>query len=146
MNWDAVAAVAEICGAAGVIVTLIYLALQVRQNTRALDHSTLRAALQDAFDWRNGLIQSREVAQLYRAGMLDSEGLDEVDALRFRMLMDSLFSSWDYSYMSRSGLAEAQLKFIRRTLQAPGGARYWARRKTIFGAGFVSYVDSLGIA
>jgi hypothetical protein len=36
MNWEAIGAVGEILGAAGVIITLVYLAGQLRQNTRAL--------------------------------------------------------------------------------------------------------------
>jgi hypothetical protein len=34
MNWEAVAAIGELLGATGVIVSLLYLAVQVRQNTR----------------------------------------------------------------------------------------------------------------
>lgn len=41
MNWDALSAIGELLGAAGVIVTLIYLSMQVRQNTRAIRGSTL---------------------------------------------------------------------------------------------------------
>ena len=36
MNWEAVGAVGEILGASGVIITLVYLASQLRQNTKAL--------------------------------------------------------------------------------------------------------------
>ena len=35
MNWEAVSAIGEIAGAAGVIVTLGYLSIQIRQNTKA---------------------------------------------------------------------------------------------------------------
>ena len=33
MNWEAMGAIGEVVGAAGVIITVIYLALQVRQNS-----------------------------------------------------------------------------------------------------------------
>ena len=36
MNWDAVGAIGEIVGALAVVITLVYLAIQVRQNTRHL--------------------------------------------------------------------------------------------------------------
>ena len=39
MNWEAVGAVGEIGGAIGVIATLVYLSIQLRQNTRALQAS-----------------------------------------------------------------------------------------------------------
>ena len=37
MNWDALGAVAELLGAIAVFLTLAYLTVQVRQNSRALD-------------------------------------------------------------------------------------------------------------
>lgn len=36
MDWDAVAAIAELIGAIGVILTLVYLAVQVRGNTKVM--------------------------------------------------------------------------------------------------------------
>ena len=36
MEWEAIGAIGEVGGAVGVIVTLIYLAGQLRQNTKAL--------------------------------------------------------------------------------------------------------------
>jgi len=36
MNWEAIGAIGEVGGAIGVIVTLLYLAGQLRQNTKAL--------------------------------------------------------------------------------------------------------------
>ncbi len=39
LNRNAVAALAEVVGSLGVIVTLVYLAIQVRQNTTHLEES-----------------------------------------------------------------------------------------------------------
>ncbi len=36
VNWDAVGAIAELVGAIGVIASLVYLATQIRSNTRAI--------------------------------------------------------------------------------------------------------------
>lgn len=43
MNWDAFGAVAEFGGAIAVVVSLVYLAVQVRQNTRAIQGQTTHA-------------------------------------------------------------------------------------------------------
>ena len=40
MNWEAIGAVGEILGATAVLITLGYLAVQVRQSTRAMKTST----------------------------------------------------------------------------------------------------------
>jgi hypothetical protein len=52
MNWEAIGAVGEIVGAAAVVVTLIYVAVQVRQNTRSMDESR-ELALAQAYENRS---------------------------------------------------------------------------------------------
>ena len=47
MNWEAIGAVGEILGALLVGVTLIYLAVQLRQNTRATRAATLQEIQRD---------------------------------------------------------------------------------------------------
>ncbi len=42
MNWDAISAIGEIIGAAAVVVSLVYLAVQVRQNTKASKAATVQ--------------------------------------------------------------------------------------------------------
>ena len=45
MNWEAIGAVGEVAGAVGVILTLAYLARQMRVNTVALQNETTRDAM-----------------------------------------------------------------------------------------------------
>ena len=56
----------EFVSAIAVVVTLVYLALQIRHNTRALGHAEGRAILEDGNTWRAKLIQDPEIAKLYR--------------------------------------------------------------------------------
>ena len=55
MNWEALGAIAELLAAVGAIVAIIYLALQLRHNTEALDRTerSARAAtsFQGAHSW-----------------------------------------------------------------------------------------------
>jgi hypothetical protein len=41
MNWDAIQAVAELSAAVGVLLSLLYVGLQIRQNTAALHATTV---------------------------------------------------------------------------------------------------------
>lgn len=45
MNWEAIGAISEIIGAIAVVVTLVYLAIQIRQSNREARASTLQTAL-----------------------------------------------------------------------------------------------------
>ena len=46
MNWDALGTIAELLGAIAVFLTLAYLAIQVRQNSRALEEQNKFSAAQ----------------------------------------------------------------------------------------------------
>lgn len=37
MNWDAIGAIGEVVGALAVVISLVYLALQIRQNSRQVE-------------------------------------------------------------------------------------------------------------
>ena len=46
MNWEAMGAIGEVIGAAGVIITLLYLGLQIRSSGRATMGETEREVIQ----------------------------------------------------------------------------------------------------
>ena len=48
LNWDAIGAIAEIAGAFGVILTLIYLAIQLRQNTKASQITAVQNSVENS--------------------------------------------------------------------------------------------------
>ena len=133
----------ELIAAVATIAKLVYLALQIRQNTRALRHAAQRAIHEDANSWRDKLIQDPEIAELYRKGLLDPGALDPIERLRFRMLMDSLFVTWLYIFQTGQLSGYDTDSYIRGILARPGGKQHWARHKAMFDAEFVQYVDNL---
>ena len=76
MNWEALGAIGEIVGAAGVIVSLLYLASQLESNSRQRRHVSAQAVL----DKLNGLIG--QLAFTAGAGDVWSRGLSGLDALK----------------------------------------------------------------
>jgi len=45
MNWEAIGAIGEIVGAVAVVVTIGYLAVQIRQNTRSVRDSAFQEVI-----------------------------------------------------------------------------------------------------
>ena len=68
MNWEALGAIAEGLGAAGVLVTLIYLVGQVRTNNRLIFSEGRRAAVQNINQLGLGIADNRQMAELFVAG------------------------------------------------------------------------------
>ena len=50
MNWEGIGAVGEILGAIAVMITLGYLAVQIRQNARAMNTHSRRCRTRAASD------------------------------------------------------------------------------------------------
>ncbi len=131
----------EFLGGVAVVVSLVYLALQIRQNTRQVVQNTrtvhresTRAFQEDANAWRSYLIQSPEIAELYRRGLRHPDELDPGEWLRFRMLMQGLFEHWRFAYLTREDaeFASTWEPFLEQTLDEPGGARYWETARANF--------------
>jgi hypothetical protein len=145
MNWDAKGAIAEAVGALAVIITLIYLTFQLRQNTKAIEHSTYRGVLDDANQWQYKVIDNPEIAELYIAGMRGDE-LTSGDRLRFSLLMNTLFGHWGHAF--NAGTFEVvNTSQIAGVLSHPGGAAHWKRavaNKTIsLGPEFIEFVNTV---
>ena len=126
MNWDAIGAIAESIGAVAVIATLLYLAIQIRQNTKSLDE-TKKIALGNSFQERTNrrismiepFITSRELAEimvkLEKAGYpssIDSlEVLDDVERRRVRAFhATQILSTENAIYQHELGLIDDLLR------------------------------------
>jgi hypothetical protein len=125
MDWGAIGAIAEAVGALAVIITLVYLTFQLRQNTKAIELSTYRGVIDDANQWQYKVIESPEIAELYIAGMRGDE-LSSSDRLRFSLLMNTLFSHWGYAFGAET-FEVVNTSQIAGVLSHPGGADHWRR-------------------
>lgn len=99
MNWDAIVAIVEVVGLIAVVVSLVYLAIQVRQNSQLISQNTFVA--RSAMVHETSVFYARffemiadnsELASIFRRGV-DSEELDPDDITRFESLMEVYFTS-----------------------------------------------------
>ncbi len=106
MNWDAVGAIAESAGALGVIVSLIYLALQVRQNTKQVRLSRFQetsSTLQDGF----APIYHPGNPEIWHKGHHRPDELEEQEAHTFRLFMArQLYNVQNIVYQHEHGLID----------------------------------------
>ena len=83
MNWEAVGAIGEIVGAAGVIITLLYLSIQLRQNTRASQITAIQSSMENSATFSELIAINEEVAHVFWQGLTDPEALSAADKRRF---------------------------------------------------------------
>ncbi len=109
MNWDAIVAIVEIVGLMAVVASLVYLAIQVRQNSQLISQNTFvaRSAMvheTSAFYARffELIADNSELASIFHRGK-NSEELDPVELERFESLLEVYFTSledMDHQYKS----------------------------------------------
>ena len=90
MNWEAIGAVGETVGAAAVFLTLAYLALQIRQNTKATQASAVDSSITEVNRIRQAVFESEELVEIYESGLADPDKLSSNARTRFRLLMHTL--------------------------------------------------------
>ena len=147
MNWDALSAIGELLGATGVIVTLLYLSIQIRQNTRAIRGSTLNVLTGHHVE---ELRWSSELGPAFRKAIHNPDKMspDEMWQLQ-EWLTAALVIRQNEFVQSREGLlSEEDWKSREGVIRLNFGfdlARRWWRGypKETLNSEFVDHVDRL---
>jgi len=87
MTWDAVAALAELLAALGVIVSMIYLARQIRTSTSATQRSGSHDVLEISTNFLLTLAVNPELSDLWLRGLRAPEALNDSERARVRHLL-----------------------------------------------------------
>ncbi len=93
MNWDAVGAIGEIVGAVAVVVTLVYLAKQVNDNSKQVKLNTTQdfaGLVQDAFA---PIYNSVDTLRIFNVGIENPASLDAAELATFYFFMDRLLNN-----------------------------------------------------
>lgn len=147
MNWEAISAIGQVIGAVLVGITLIYLSLQLRQNTSALKSSTFLAISTLMGSTMEVLATHADLAPLL---IKAQSGLDELSAAeraRFGFLMMMAMRRVETVVVqTHFGFIDPQLTagFERSALSALGskGARqWWEGSKSAFSDLFATWAD-----
>jgi hypothetical protein len=87
MDITTLAAWGEFLGGIAVVVSLVYLASQVRQNSNLLRASATSTTSQIHMGQNEMVVQDAEVARIQTEGLSNSDSLSEVDQSRFSAMM-----------------------------------------------------------
>lgn len=79
MNWTAIGAIGEVLGAIAVVLSLVYVAAQVRHNTTALSRAASADAIAGIRHWNQSLIDDPVMVRIFTKGVEDMNALDDED-------------------------------------------------------------------
>ena len=147
MNWEAIGAVGEIIGAAGVILTLGYLAVQIRHSSNAV-RSSMRQAISTTQaeigiqmaanpDLRGALIR-------WRAGEAPSSPDEE---LSIDMFLRSTARMWENQYHQHQdgtfddAMWAGYVEVMKRSMAAPLAREFWERNRALYSSEFSEFIE-----
>ena len=150
MNWDAIGAIGELVGACGVIITLFYLALQIRQNSKDVraatrqNVSTIQAELGLKIASDPAL---RASAGRWLAGQKISE--DPMDILVDDLFIRANLRMYENQFhQNREGTFTDEVwagysESMYRTMSSPIFHQWWEQNRSLYSADFAVFVDEL---
>lgn len=142
---------AQIVGTVGVILSLVFVGLQIRQNTATLQRNEHNSTMAQWTVIRMAIAQNRDIAELMSGGLEGAGSLDAADQLRLEQMLAenawAAFHIWDRTqrgvfpkgtFEQTGGVLFANLLRTRR------GGDWWQKAKTAgFIPEFVTDVDAM---
>jgi len=146
MNWDAVGSIAELVGAFAVLLTLIYLATQMKQNNKQMQDDATEALITQFNNFRLALLADGEVARIYIKGAEANEELSPEESLRFRTAVGNVMSTmWGMHSRIQNGTVNLDLDYLEGLLSnmaaSPGIVASWKEQRNTFPAEFREFAD-----
>lgn len=147
-NWEAISAIGQMVGALGVVVSLVFVGLQIRAETRARRNFTLQQEYRAQSEFQRALGLNGDAASIYYRGMRDPSALSELEFVRFSLLTDSLFRGFEATlHYAEEGELDKDiyngLRFTMEDLLAyPGVRAIWQLRKHQHGKELHDFIES----
>jgi hypothetical protein len=147
MNWEAVGAIADLVGEAGVVATLGYLAVQIRQNTISTRTSSYQAVVEALLDWSRSVGLDPTVAKLLSEGQRDLGALSSEQRAQFVFLQVSLFRNYENIFYQHEQGAIDEVVWegwslrMRRSFATAGVRAWWAQDRAAYSAPFRNFLE-----
>jgi len=147
MSLNDLANIGQVIGAIAVVISLIYVAMQIRQNTNAVRAATAQSVHEHFANWYQLVASDSTTAQVVVQGLKDYNALSETDKARFISAFMAFLSYSQNAFIKwKQGLLEPSLwmaweQIIINLTGAPGGKAFWKDRAYLFGEEFRRYVE-----
>jgi hypothetical protein len=142
MSLADISAIAEIVGAIAIVATLIYLAVQLRQNTNALVANSRGTTMMADITLLTAAIN-------YPMSVYGEEDLSVEQQRQFEMFLAMYLRIREFAWFQyQSGVLDketfaAYMAPTKRQLSTPQSQKIWALFTNELDPGFIAYVDEL---
>jgi len=143
MNWDAVSAIAEILSSVGVIASLVYLAIQLRQNNELMSAEARQSRTESSESAFRAMAENADLAEIFVKAR-QGQKLSAVEGQRFMAYWMALLVNLQATFRE---LRPEELESVLnryRTYQAalPELNAVWSQARTNLVPAFVELMDT----
>jgi hypothetical protein len=154
MNWDAISAIAEVCGALAVLITLVYLAVQTRDNVKVMRSRAIWDAQVSFVEVNEMLGDGGVVAEVMYKAMSDPDGLTEKELYQVHRFLRGWFQRMEAQFaLYKAGILDTEIWELRcgyaqGMLEKSPFKKFWEMDKnnSMFTVDFIKSIDSQGQA
>ena len=149
VNWEAISAISQIIGALAVVVSLLYLAREVRSSAHATRVASERSLTDLTIQFLREVAEHPDLSELYHRGIHDFESLEGAERVRFSALMGQSFRLFEATYYGQSEghvgerLWRGAEAALRDFSGYPGIQAWWRTRSHWFSEDFANLVNQL---
>jgi hypothetical protein len=149
VDFQSLANLGEIIGGIAVVVSLIYLSVQIRQNTKSQQTENYARSLDRLSAQQAQFARDGEIAMMFSTGVRDTSLLTPKERVQFTWILYEIFDSFEFMFhaaQSNDMPAEVWAKWsstIAYWLMQPGVLAWWHARPTPYTKSFSDYVDVL---
>ena len=147
MNWEAIGAIGELIGGAAVVATLIYLAIQLRQNTKGIRAQSYYNVVSGKNALYRELAADTELFNTFVQGMVADPPLSSViDGSRTHLILYAFMNEFETTFLLYKADAVEEEIWLRDKAQMagmigfPGTRNWWDLAKQYFHEDFVAEV------
>jgi hypothetical protein len=143
------ASIAEIIGAFAVVISLIYVGIQVNDSAGAVRSGAANDANVAMQSWFLQVGSDQQTSDLVYRGLLSEEPLSNAEEFQYLMMMHAVFLGFQNNYLlAEEGTIDPQLResvtmSINGVRQLPGMRRFWRQRKSYLHSGFVEWAEHI---
>ena len=148
MNLETINSIAQIVAAIGVVASLFYLAVQIRQNTKSQRSVVVDSLTSSLINLLGPQSADPDLTRSFASAVEDWDGASVEDRSRAAATLFTLFKLFENAwFQQRQGTLDREHwegwdLYIRVYFHRPGVQAWWADRRGMFGAGFRNYVGA----
>ena len=147
MTWESIAAISDIIGTVAVVISLLYLAIQIRTQNRESRIDSVHE-LNESFRSAITVFQNAELASVFARAKDNFEALTETERLQYISMVQGIMRVWEDAFHQHreqrlnESMWQGMIVQFSGYLSLHGVQSVWKIRKMAYSKEFRAFVDA----